>query len=201
MKPLSYTRARETIVGLLRKFVPTTDIISLYSFRAGGATSAANAQVPDRCWKRHGRWQSETAKDGYDNGLIVSKSPGIWFDSSDISIPVLCISIQCSSQFPCFTDDKLCFICCLLEGKGETCYLLRAVQRMAANRCFHGWPVFDSFHDDASIIRVGFCWVEPLFYADVAATFLSFRDILLLLFWFILLSYSCWICHPSPLGF
>ena len=55
VKPLSYTRARETIVGLLRKFVPTTDIISLYSFRAGGATSAANAQVPDRCWKRHGR--------------------------------------------------------------------------------------------------------------------------------------------------
>lgn len=82
MKPLSYTRARESIVGVVRKFVPTTDIISLHSFRAGGATSAANAQVPDRCWKRHGRWQSETAKDGYvedslDNGLIVSKSPGI----------------------------------------------------------------------------------------------------------------------------
>lgn len=82
MKPLSYTRARESIVGVVRKFVPTTDIISLHSFRAGEATSVANAQVPDRCWKRHGRWQSETAKDGYvedslDNGLIVSKSPGI----------------------------------------------------------------------------------------------------------------------------
>ena len=82
VKPLSYTRARESIVGLLRKFVPSTDIISLHSFRAGGATSAANAQVPDRCWKRHGRWQSETAKDGYVedslyNRLLVSKSLGI----------------------------------------------------------------------------------------------------------------------------
>ena len=82
VKPLSYTRARESIVGLLSKFVPATDIISLHSFRAGGATSAANAQVPDRCWKRHGRWQSETAKDGYvedslDNRLLVSQSLGI----------------------------------------------------------------------------------------------------------------------------
>ena len=82
VKPLSYTRARESLVGLLSKFVPTTDIISLHSFRAGGATSAANAQVPDRCWKRHGRWQSETAKDGYvedslENRLLVSRSLGI----------------------------------------------------------------------------------------------------------------------------
>ena len=81
-KPLSYTRARESIVSLLRKFVPTTDIIRLHSFRDGEATSAANAQVPDRCWKRHGRWQSETAKDGYvedslDNRLLVSQSLGI----------------------------------------------------------------------------------------------------------------------------
>ena len=74
VKPLSYTRAS--------KFVPPTDIISLHSFRAGGATSAANAQVSDRCWKRHGRWQSETAKDGYvedslNNRLLVSQSLGI----------------------------------------------------------------------------------------------------------------------------
>ena len=80
-KPLSYTRARESIVGLLSKFVPTTDIISLHSFRAGGATSAANVHVTDRCWKRHGRWQSVTAKNGYvedslDNRLLVSQSLG-----------------------------------------------------------------------------------------------------------------------------
>ena len=36
VKALSYTRARESIVGLLSKFVPITDTISLHSFRAGG---------------------------------------------------------------------------------------------------------------------------------------------------------------------
>ena len=37
----------------------------LHSLRAGGATAAANAGVPDRLFKRHGRWKSESAKDGY----------------------------------------------------------------------------------------------------------------------------------------
>ena len=37
----------------------------LHSLRAGGATAAANARVPDRLFKRHGRWKSENAKDGY----------------------------------------------------------------------------------------------------------------------------------------
>ncbi|KAH3702743.1 hypothetical protein DPMN_077769 [Dreissena polymorpha] len=32
---------------------------------AGGATAAANNGIPDRLFKRHGRWLSETAKDGY----------------------------------------------------------------------------------------------------------------------------------------
>ena len=58
------------------------DDISLHSFRAGGATSAANAQVPNRCWKQHGRWQLEATKDGYvddsiGNLLFVSQSLGI----------------------------------------------------------------------------------------------------------------------------
>ena len=37
----------------------------MHSFKAGGATAAANAGVPDRLFKRHGRWRSEVAKDGY----------------------------------------------------------------------------------------------------------------------------------------
>ena len=37
----------------------------LHSLRAGGASAAANAGVPDRLFKRHGRWQSENAKDDY----------------------------------------------------------------------------------------------------------------------------------------
>lgn len=40
--------------------------------------------------------------------------------------------------------------------------LFALVPRIAANRCFHGTPVFDGFHGDASAIREGFCWVEPL---------------------------------------
>ena len=37
----------------------------LHSLRSGGATAAANAKVPDQIFKRHGRWRSENAKDGY----------------------------------------------------------------------------------------------------------------------------------------
>ena len=37
----------------------------LHSLRAGGTCAAANAGVPDRMFKRHGRWRSENAKDGY----------------------------------------------------------------------------------------------------------------------------------------
>ena len=41
---------------------------------------------------------------------------------------------------------------------GRGLYLLfAAVRRIAANCCFHGSPVFDSFHGDASTIRAGFC--------------------------------------------
>ena len=36
-----------------------------YSLSAGGATAAANNGVPDRLFKRHGRWKSDKAKDGY----------------------------------------------------------------------------------------------------------------------------------------
>ena len=62
--------------------MPESANISLHSFRAGGATGAANAQISDRCWKRHGRWRSESAKDGYvedsiDARLLVTKS--LWF--------------------------------------------------------------------------------------------------------------------------
>ena len=54
----------------------------LHSLRSGGASAAANAGVPDRCFKRHGRWKSENAKDGYikdtlKERLSVSKSIGL----------------------------------------------------------------------------------------------------------------------------
>ena len=51
----------------------------LHSLRAGGATAAANSKVPDRCFKRHGRWRSENAKDSYvkdtlESGLEIYKN-------------------------------------------------------------------------------------------------------------------------------
>ena len=49
--------------------------------RAGSASAAARFGVPDRLLKRHGRWHSKTAKDGYVAGslairLSVSKGLG-----------------------------------------------------------------------------------------------------------------------------
>lgn len=78
---ISYTRAREL---MKEAFKDITDVskISLHSLRSGGASAAANAGVPDRLFKRHGRWSSENAKDCYvkdniESLLSVSKSLGI----------------------------------------------------------------------------------------------------------------------------
>ena len=53
--------------------------IGLHSLRAVGASAAANANVNERCWKRHGRLKTDSAKDSYDadsleSRLSVSKS-------------------------------------------------------------------------------------------------------------------------------
>ncbi|XP_060064989.1 uncharacterized protein LOC132545330 [Ylistrum balloti] len=63
-KALSYTRARECIVRRLRE-VAVNQNLGLHSLRAGGATEAANNDVNERCWKRHGRWRGDISKDGY----------------------------------------------------------------------------------------------------------------------------------------
>ncbi|KAL9978540.1 hypothetical protein ACROYT_G016067 [Oculina patagonica] len=39
--------------------------IGTHSPSSGGATAAANAGIPDCLIKRHGRWSSDLAKDGY----------------------------------------------------------------------------------------------------------------------------------------
>ena len=81
-KPLSYTRAREIILEALKDVGEDPKKYGTHSLRSGGASSAANAGIPDRMFKRHGRWKSEKAKDGYikDNLtslLSVSRSLGI----------------------------------------------------------------------------------------------------------------------------
>ena len=76
---LSYTRMRELFLKKLSELGYDPKQFGLHSLRAGGATAAANAGVPDRLFKRHGRWRSETAKDGYvedspASRMAVSKS-------------------------------------------------------------------------------------------------------------------------------
>jgi len=80
--PLSYTRVRECFKEALKLCGINEKLYGLHSLRSGGATAAANRGVPDRLFKRHGRWRSEQAKDGYvkDNLevlLSVSKCLGL----------------------------------------------------------------------------------------------------------------------------
>ena len=81
-KPISYTTAREDALDLVRRVGLDNKDFGLHSARSGGATSAANNGVPDRLFKRHGRWKSEKAKDSYikDNLsqlLSVSRNLGL----------------------------------------------------------------------------------------------------------------------------
>ena len=79
---LSYTTVRESVRNLLKHVVDDVSVFGVHSLRAGGATMAANSGVQDRQFKRHGRWKSETANDGYvkdslDNRLAVSRNLGL----------------------------------------------------------------------------------------------------------------------------
>lgn len=81
-KQLSYTRAKECIVSKLKSVAPNLKL-GTHSLRASGATTAANAAgINDRCLKRHGRWKSDLAKDGYivdslSKKLEISKCLGL----------------------------------------------------------------------------------------------------------------------------
>ena len=81
---LSYTTLRELLVETLAQFGFDPALFGMHSLRAGGATAAANAGVEeDRLFKRHGRWKSESAKDGYvkdslDRRLKVSWEGVLW---------------------------------------------------------------------------------------------------------------------------
>ena len=78
-KKLSYNRAREELAHYLSLLNLEHGKYSWHCLRHGGATAAAEANVPDRLFKGHGRWRSEAAKDGYVHEslfsrLLVSKS-------------------------------------------------------------------------------------------------------------------------------
>ncbi|XP_053379426.1 integrase/recombinase xerD homolog isoform X2 [Mercenaria mercenaria] len=72
-KKLSYTRSKECIVSKLKLVAPNLRL-GTHSLRASGATTAANAEgISDRCLKRHGRWKSDLAKDGYIDDSLEKK--------------------------------------------------------------------------------------------------------------------------------
>ena len=62
---ISYTRLRECFKKKLEFLRFTAQNYGLHSLRDEGATAAANNEVADRLFKKHGRWRSEAAKDGY----------------------------------------------------------------------------------------------------------------------------------------
>jgi len=79
---LSRSRLAELLKEKLDKLGFPAVEFSPHSLRAGGAMAAAEAGIPDRIFKRHGRWKSETAKDGYvkdslQKRLLVSSSIGL----------------------------------------------------------------------------------------------------------------------------
>ena len=62
---ISYSCLRDLFKKKLEALGMDPRVYGLHSLRAGGATAAANLGVADRLFKRHGRWRSENAKDGY----------------------------------------------------------------------------------------------------------------------------------------
>ena len=63
---MKYSRVRELVKQAFAEFIePNIIPVGVHSSRAGGAFAAAHAGIPDRLFKRHGRWMSDRANDGY----------------------------------------------------------------------------------------------------------------------------------------
>ena len=79
---LSYSRARELFIEKFKAIGLDTKLYGLHSLRIGGASAAANNDLPDRVIKKHGRWKSENVKDTYcrediQHQLLVTLNIGI----------------------------------------------------------------------------------------------------------------------------
>ena len=72
-RKLSYTRAREILLGNLEKVGLPKGSFGLHSLRSGGATTAGNAGVPERLIQKHGRWKSESSKNRYIHEALSQK--------------------------------------------------------------------------------------------------------------------------------
>ena len=69
----SYTTVHEAILEKTEAIGLDKRQYELHSLRAGGASAAANAGVPDCMFKRHGSWRSGNAKDGYVEYSLTSR--------------------------------------------------------------------------------------------------------------------------------
>ena len=79
---LSYSKARELFTEKFKAIGLDSKLYGLHSLRTGGASAAANNDLPDRVIKKHGRWKSEKAKDTYcrediQHQLLVTLNIGI----------------------------------------------------------------------------------------------------------------------------
>ena len=79
---ISYTRAYEIFKEHIKAKNLDPSLYGLHSFRSGGASKAANNGISDRLISKHGRWSTETARDGYikdsnENRLCISKNLGL----------------------------------------------------------------------------------------------------------------------------
>ncbi|KAK6186341.1 hypothetical protein SNE40_008393 [Patella caerulea] len=50
---------------VLKRYLDKRPILAYIRLGQGGVSMAAQSNVTERCLKRHGRWKSEIAKDGY----------------------------------------------------------------------------------------------------------------------------------------
>ena len=69
-------------MGAIRTIGLDRAMFGMHSFRRGGATEAARRGISDRLFKKHGRWKSDNAKDGYvsedlETRLSVTKNLGV----------------------------------------------------------------------------------------------------------------------------
>ena len=120
---LSYTRMRELFLAKIEQLGMVPKQFGMHSLWAGGATTTANTEVPDRLLiKRHGRWRSDAAKDGYvkdsvERRLTVSKGLavrlGVLGDCLITNFAMVCVFLfvyMCicavSAQW---TLNKLCY--------------------------------------------------------------------------------------------
>ncbi|XP_077981811.1 uncharacterized protein LOC144436826 [Glandiceps talaboti] len=63
--PLETAIQHQMMMAGIQKFVGDISKFGTHSFRAGGATVAANSNVNERCLARHGGWKSTSSKDRY----------------------------------------------------------------------------------------------------------------------------------------